>query len=80
MIKIIKSLKIELVTLLTHSRLIFSTSLINGKRYIEHSNICARRCHNAEIIIKKKLENRKHNLILKNFFQISFQFDKEFRD
>ena len=54
MIKIIKSLKIEFITLLTHSKLILSISLTNEKKYVEHNNICARRRHNAEIIIKKR--------------------------
>ena len=80
MIKITKSLKIEFVTPSTHSRLILFTFSTNEKKYVEYSNTCARRRYNVEIIIKKKLKNRKHNLILKEFFQVSFQFDEKFRE
>ena len=54
MIKVIKSLKIEFVTFLTHSKLIIFTFLMNEKKYVKHNNIYARRCHSVEIIIRKK--------------------------
>ena len=54
MIKITKSLKIELVTLLIQMKLTFFTFLINEKKYVEHNNICAKRRHNVKIIIRKR--------------------------
>ena len=55
MIKIIKNLKIEFVTSLTYSRLIHFNFSTNEKKYVEHNNICVRRRHNAEIVIRKKI-------------------------
>ena len=51
--KIEKSLRIEFITLSTHSNLICSIFLMNKKRYIEHNNICGKRRRSAEVIIRK---------------------------
>ena len=55
MIKVTKSLKTELVTLLMHSSSTRFIFLMNEKIYIEHSSICEKHCRNTEIIIKKRI-------------------------
>ena len=51
-----KSLKTELVALLTHSRSIRSIFLMNEKKYVEHNSIYEKHHRSAEIIIKKNLK------------------------
>ena len=64
--KIITSLRIEFITLSTHSGLIYFIFSINERKYIEHNNICKKR-RDIKIIIRNKSKNCKYNLILKEF-------------
>ena len=81
MIKVTKNLKIELITFSTYSRLIIFTFSTNEKRYIKHNNICARRRHNVEIILRKTIWKSQAQLDFeKKFSSFFFNLIKNFKN
>ena len=76
----LKSLKIEHITLLTLSKLTFYTFFRNKLKSVEFSSSFATRYRSVEIIKKKKSENYVENMTVKELFKFSDRFYRKFAE